>query len=188
MSKLEAILSQEVEAEIQAILSEAKGKAESLKAEAEAKAKALLEGKKRALEAAFQAALRRAESAGELLLSTARAQAKGEVLSELKARVLESLKALPSRPEWPEVVRKLALEALSALGEPEALASHPENLPHLEALARERGLELLPDPTLRLGVRAVGKGGKTQVENALESRLERAWDALSSKVAQALWG
>jgi V/A-type H+/Na+-transporting ATPase subunit E len=46
----------------------------------------------------------------------------------------------------------------------------------------------LPDPALRLGVRAVGQGGKTQVENALESRLERAWDALSSKVAQALWG
>jgi V/A-type H+-transporting ATPase subunit E len=188
MSKLEAILSQEVEAEIQAILSEARAKAEGLKAEAEARAKALLEGKRRALEAAFQAALRRSESAGELLLSTARAQAKGEVLSELKAKALEALKALPHKPEWPEVVRKLALEALSALGEPETLATHPENLPHLEALAQERGLKLLPDPALRLGVRAVGQGGKTQVENALESRLERAWDALSSKVAQALWG
>jgi V/A-type H+-transporting ATPase subunit E len=110
------------------------------------------------------------------------------VLSELKAKALEALKALPHKPEWPEVVRKLALEALSALGEPEALATHPENLPHLEALAQERGLRLLPDPALRLGVRAVGQGGKTQVENALESRLERAWDALSSKVAQALWG
>jgi V/A-type H+-transporting ATPase subunit E len=188
MSKLEAILSQEVEAEIQAILSEARAKAEGLKAEAEARAKALLEGKRRALEAAFQAALRRSESAGELLLSTARAQAKGEVLSELKAKALEALKALPHKPEWPEVVRKLALEALSALGEPEVLATHPENLPHLEALAQERGLKLLPDPALRLGVRAVGRGGKTQVENALESRLERAWDALSSKAAQALWG
>jgi V/A-type H+/Na+-transporting ATPase subunit E len=188
MSKLEAILSQEVEAEIQAILSEARAKAEGLKAEAEARAKALLEGKRRALEAAFQAAIRRSESAGELLLSTARAQAKGEVLSELKAKALEALKALPHKPEWPEVVRKLALEALSALGEPEALATHPENLPHLEALAQERGLKLLPDPALRLGVRAVGQGGKTQVENALESRLERAWDAFSSKVAQALWG
>jgi len=188
MSKLEAILSQEVEAEIQALLAEARAKAEALREEAEAKARTLLEGKKRSLEAAFQAALRRTESAGELLLATARAEAKGEVLAEVKARVFEVLKGLPERPEWPEVVGKLALEALAALPEPEALATHSLNFPHLEALAKERGLELRADPSLLLGVRAIGKGGKAQVENALESRLERAWDALSSKVAQALWG
>ncbi|MEN2982433.1 MAG: V-type ATP synthase subunit E [Thermus sp.] len=188
MSKLEAILSQEVEAEIQGLLGEAKAKAEALRSEAKAKAEALLAGKKRALEAQFQAAIRRAESAGELLLATARTEAKGEVLAQVKAKAREALRALPGKPEWPEVLRKLSEEALAALAEPEALVSHPENLPHLEPLARERGLELRPDPALRLGVRVLGKGGKAQVENALESRLERAWDALSSQVAQALWG
>lgn len=188
MSKLEAILTQEVEAEIRAILAEAKAKAESLHSEARTQAEALLVAKKRALEANFQGALRRAESAGELLLATARAQAKGEVLSQVKAKVRETLGGLPGKPEWPEVLRKLAEEALAALPDSVALASHPENLPHLEPLARERGLELVADPGLRLGVRAVGQGGKTQVENALESRLERAWDALSTRVAQVLWG
>ncbi|WP_167481849.1 V-type ATP synthase subunit E [Thermus caldilimi] len=188
MSKLEAILSQEVEAEIQTVLQEAKAKAETLKSEAKAKAEGLLAAKKRALEASLQAAIRRAESAGELLLATARTEAKGEVLSQVKAKVEEALRALPDSPEWPQVLRKLAEEALLALGEPEALASHPDNLPHLEGLARERGLELRADPALRLGVRAIGKGGRTQVENALLSRLDRAWDALSSKVAQLLWG
>lgn len=188
MSKLEAILSQEVEAEIQAVLGEANAKAEAIKGEARAKAEALLAVKKRALEAGLQAALRRAESAGELLLATARTEAKGEVLAQVKAKVREALGGLPGKPEWPEVLRKLAEEALAALPDSAALASHPENLPHLEPLARERGLELVADPGLRLGVRAVGQGGKTQVENALESRLERAWDALSTRVAQALWG
>lgn len=188
MSKLEAILSQEVEAEIQAVLAEAKAKAESLVSEARAKAEGLLSAKRRALEASLQAALRRAESAGELLLATARTEAKGEVLARVREKVQEALMALPGSPDWPGVLRKLAEEALAALGEPEALASHPENLPHLEGLARERGLELREDPTLRLGVRAMGKGGRTQVENALLSRLERAWDALSSKVAQVVWG
>ncbi len=188
MSKLEAILSQEVEAEIRSLLEEAKARAEGLRKEAEAKAEALLQGRKRALEAQFQAALRRAESAGELLLATARTQAKGEVLQAVKAKAEEALLALPGKPEWPGVLRKLAEEALSALPEPEALVSHPENLPHLEPLAKERGLRLQADPALRLGVRVLGKGGRTQVENALESRLERAWDALSSQVAQVLWG
>ncbi|MCH1928226.1 hypothetical protein L6232_25870, partial [Shewanella sp. C31] len=76
----------------------------------------------------------------------------------------EALWALPGKPEWPGVLQRLAEEALSALAEPVALASHPENLPHLEPLARERGLELVADPGLRHGVRALGKGGKTQVE------------------------
>lgn len=188
MSKLEAILTQEVEGEIQAILGEAEAKAQALKAQAQAKAEALLAAKRRALEAGFQGALRRTESAGELLLATARAEAKGKVLSEVKARAREALRTLPDGPEWPGVLRKLAEEALQALPGAEALVSHPENLPHLEALAQQRNLELLADPGLRLGVRAVGQGGKTQVENALESRLERAWDALSARVAQALWG
>lgn len=188
MSKLEAILSQEVEAEIQAILEGAKAKAEALRSEAKAKAEGVLAAKRRALEASLQAAIRRAESAGELLLSTARTEAKGEVLFQVRAKVEEALRALPDSPEWPQVLRKLSEEALSALGEPEALVSHPENLVHLEAFARERGLELRVDPALRLGVRAIGKGGRTQVENALPSRLERAWDALSSRVAQVLWG
>jgi len=188
MSKLEAILSQEVEAEIQALLGEARAKAEAVVAEARSKAEALLSARKRALEASLQAALRRTESAGELLLATARTEAKGEVLSQVKAKVEEALRALPDSPDWPQVLRKLAEEALAALGEPEALASHPDNLPHLEGLAREQGLELRADPVLRLGVRAIGKGGRTQVENALLSRLERAWDALSSKVAQVVWG
>ncbi|GAA6755673.1 V-type ATP synthase subunit E [Thermus thalpophilus] len=188
MSKLEAILSQEVEAEIRTLLEEAKAKAEALRKEAEAKAEALLAARRRALEAQYQAALRRAESAGELLLATARAEAKGEVLEAVKAKVREALAGLPEKPEWPEVLRKLALEALSALTEPAALASHPDNLAHLEPLARERGLELRADPALPLGVRALGKEGKTQVENTLEGRLERAWDALSAKVAAVLWG
>ncbi|GGM94537.1 V-type ATP synthase subunit E [Thermus composti] len=188
MSKLESILTQEVEAEIRSILEEAKAKAEALKEEAKAKAEALLAAKERALKAQYQAALRRAESAGELLLATRRAEAKGEVLEAVKAKALEVLRALPQKPEWPEVVRKLALEALSALPAPQALASHPENLPHLEALAREKGLSLKEDPALRLGVRVMGGDGKTQVENNLEARLDRAWDTLSSRVAQVLWG
>lgn len=49
MSKLEAILSQEVEAEIQALLQEAEAKAEAVKREAEEKAKALLQARERAL-------------------------------------------------------------------------------------------------------------------------------------------
>ncbi len=188
MSKLEAILSQEVEAEIQALLEAARREGEAALGEAKAKAEALLQARKRALEAALEAAIRRAESAGELLLSKARAEAKGEVLGEVRARVEAALAGLRQDPKWPSVLQKLAEEALEALGEAEALEAHPEDLPHLEGLARARGLALRPNPQLDLGVKAVGRGGKTQAENTLKARLERAWETLAARVAQAMWG
>jgi len=64
----------------------------------------------------------------------------------------------------------------------------PADAPHLEDWARERGLELVPEPEVRLGVRVYSKTGGTYVENTLPGRLERAWEELASKVAQVLWG
>ena len=106
----------------------------------------------------------------------------------LAHQVGESLRRAHRRAKYLAQTHRLLAEALEALPGAKALVANPEDLPHLEALARERGVELQAEPALRLGVRAVGAEGKTQVENSLLARLDRAWDALSSKVAQALWG
>jgi V/A-type H+-transporting ATPase subunit E len=101
MSKLEAILSQEVEAEIRAILEGARKEAEGLLAEARAKAEALVSAREKAVKAAFQAALKRAESAGELLLSTARAQARGRCWTGCGPRWRRPSPPCPKTPAGP---------------------------------------------------------------------------------------
>jgi V/A-type H+-transporting ATPase subunit E len=186
MSKLEMILAQEVEAEIGRLKGEAEAKARALVEEAQAKAKALLEAKERQLKAQLAQGVKRAESAAELLLATARTQAKGEVLAEARRLMEERLLALPKGEAWPEVLRRLAEEAVAALPGAEKVVVNPEDLPHLEAWAREKGLGLEADAGVRLGVRVLS--GRNQVENALLERLDRAWDQVSARLAKALWG
>ena len=65
---------------------------------------------------------------------------------------------------------------------------NPDDKARIKDWAAGRGLELRTDPKLRLGVRIVSRGGKRSVENSLPERLDRAWNALASDVAEQLWG
>jgi len=188
MSKLETILQEEALKEINAILAEAEERAKQIIAEAEKKAEKIKAAALRKLEAEKKAALARAESAAELKVATARMKAKGEVIERVKELALARIEALPKDPSYPEILKKLAEEALKAVAEPEKVAANPEDLVHLEDWARERGLALEPSPEVRLGVRVYQKGGGTYVENTLPGRLERAWEELAAKVAKVLWG
>jgi len=188
VSKLETILQEEAIREINRILAEAEERAKAILAEAEAKAEKIKSAALRKVEAEKKAALARAQSAAELKIATARMKAKGEVIERVKEMAAERLQGLGNDPRYPEILRRLAEEAYEAVDDPGKVAVAPQDAPHLERWASERGLELLVEPELRLGVRVYSKTGGTYVENTLPGRLERAWEELASKVAQVLWG
>jgi V/A-type H+-transporting ATPase subunit E len=187
MSKLEDILQNEVAAEIGAIAAEAEAKAKAIVEAALANAEAIKANKQRQLEAERAAALRRAESAAELLLSQARITARGKVVDGVKAEVTQSLQKLTSQPEFATILQKLADEALQSIGKAEAVLVNPAHASMLSGWAQNKGLLLKTDQTVRDGVRMVAEGGRAFVQNALTERLERAWDALSAKAAEAIW-
>ena len=188
MSKLETILQEEVLAEIQQQMARAEQEAETILAAAREKAESMVAAQKRKLEARKQAELHRAESAAELAVTTARVEAKGEVIATIYRKVQSRLEQLPQSPEYPTMLERLATEAVAAVGEAEAVAVHPDDVPRIKGWAEGRGLAVQADATVRLGVVAVAKGGKTRVANTLTDRLERAWEVLSAKVSQVLWG
>ncbi|RIH83782.1 V-type ATP synthase subunit E [Meiothermus luteus] len=188
MSKLEDILQNEVAAEIEAIAAQAEAKVKAILETAAAQAEALKAARQRVLEAEHAAALRRAESAAELQLNQARIAARGRVVEEVRAQALKALGELAQQPQFADTLKKLAEEALSSVGQAEALVVNPAHADLLAEWARSKGLELRTDPGLKDGVRLVAKGGKAYVQNTLSERLERAWDALSAKAAKAIWG
>ncbi len=188
MSKLEDILRQEVSAEIVAIIAEAEAKARAIVEAAQARAEALQASRQKALEAERQAALRRAESAAELVVNQARIRSRGQIVDQVKAGVQQALAALPSQPDYPAILAKLAEEALRGVDQPQALVVNPADAQHLEGWAKSKGLELKTDPSVRLGVRLISVGGKSYVENTLSERLERGWEALSARAVKAIWG
>ncbi|ADR36918.1 H+transporting two-sector ATPase E subunit [Oceanithermus profundus DSM 14977] len=187
MSKLETILQEEVLAEIQQLMAKAEEEAAAIVAEAKEKAEALVAAQQRKLETRKQAELHRAESAAELAVTTARVEAKGEVIATIYREVQGRLEELPQNPEYPTLLERLAEEAVAAVGEAEAIVVHPDDVPRLKGWAEGKGLAVQADDAVRLGVVAVAKGGKTRVANTLPDRLERAWEVLSAKVSQVLW-
>ncbi len=188
MSRLRDILQEEALAEIQKVLAEADSKAEALVAEARSKASERLEAYRRKIEAELRAATRRAESAAELTLSTARMQARGQSIALVKEKVLSGLEEIAGKPNYGEILRALAEEAMKAVEGPEAVVVHPDDKTKLNVWAIQKKLDLRTDPGLYLGVRIVTHGGQRSVENSLPERLKRAWESVASGVAQRLWG
>ena len=184
MSKLEDILQNEITTEIAAIQGAGEAKAKSIIDAAMEKAEALKASKARLLEAENAAALRRAESAAELMVNQARIAARGKAVDQVKAGVQQAL----SGKLTAEVLTKLANEALKGLDKAETVVVNPAQASMLEAWAKTNGLKLETNPAVKEGVRLVAEGGKSFVQNALGERLERSWDSLSAKAAKAIWG
>jgi len=188
MSRLKEILQQEVRTEIDGILAEADSSAEGLIREAEKKASERVATCRKKTEAKLRAAILLAESMADLTLSTARMQAKSEVIAAVKKKAMAALEETAGRPEYDRVLEELAEEAVKAVERAEALVVHPDDKPKLSSWAKRRGLELRVDPELHLGVRIVAHGGQRIVENSLPERLRRAWETLASGVTRRLWG
>jgi V/A-type H+-transporting ATPase subunit E len=188
MSKLGDILQEEVTEEIRMILAEAESRAAKLVRAAEERASARLQSHQKKMEAEAWAATWRARSAADLAFSTARTQAKGQMIESVHKRVLVSLEKVSKAPLYGHLLQALAEEALNAVEGGEVLIVHPEDEEKISNWAKQRGLELLTDPELRIGVRIVIRHGKRSVENSLGERLERAWNVLASDVARQLWG
>ena len=188
MSKLGDILQEEVLAEIRAIEADAASRAEELVVEAQARVSARLESHQRRLEAEARAAARRAGSAAELALSTARMQAKGEVMESVRKRALAALEGMTGREDYGEILEAFAEEALMAMEKADTVAVHPDDEERISRWASGKGLLLGTEPAIRLGVRMSERDGGRSVENTLPERLDRAWTALASEVAKQLWG
>ncbi len=188
MSKLEDILQNEVAAEIGAVVSATEAQVKTIVEAATQKAEALKANRERQLNVEQAAAVRRAESAAELMLNQARIAARGQAVDQVKSGVMQALQGMAAQSGFAEVLKKLANEALSGLGKAEAVVVNPAHTASLEAWAKEKGLKLISDANVNHGVRLIAEGGQSQIQNVLPERLERAWGVLSAKAAKAIWG
>jgi len=104
MSKLGDILQEEAIAEINSILTEADSRAATLIREAEKQASERVAGFRKRVETEARAAIRRAKSAAELILATARIQARGQAIALVKEKVLTGLEEIAGKPNYGEIL------------------------------------------------------------------------------------
>jgi V/A-type H+-transporting ATPase subunit E len=187
MSKLGDILQEEVLAEIKAVQGKAESRATDLIREAEEKASSWMKSHQKEMQAKALAATRRARSAAELRVSTARMQAKGRMIESVRKQALAALEGIVNRQNYQDILEAFAEEALKTVEGAKSVVVHPQDKETIREWAAEKGLELRTDPAIRLGVKIVDTNGERSVENSLPERLDRAWNTLASEVAKKLW-
>jgi V/A-type H+-transporting ATPase subunit E len=187
MSSLNEILEKEALAEINRILDESDSRAATLIQEAETEAAARLAVQRKKIESATRTAKHRAEGAAELAVSTARIQAKGEMIARVRKKALSAIEELAGKPDYSKILTALADEAIRTVDGAESLVVNPNDSGILNDWAMQKRIEIRTDPALRFGVRLVSSSSKRSVENSLPERLDRSWDMLSARVGQILW-
>jgi V/A-type H+-transporting ATPase subunit E len=187
MSKLDEILKEEALADINRILDESDSRAATLIQEAETEAAARLAVQRKKIESATRNAKHRAEGAAELAVSTARIQAKGEMIALVRKKALSAIEELAGKPDYSKILTALADEAIQTVDAAESLVVNPNDSGILNDWAMQKRIEIRTDPALRFGVRLVSSSSKRSVENSLPERLDRSWDMLSARVGQILW-
>ena len=188
MADLASLLESEAQAEIEAILGEARIKADGIVKAGEGSAKSYLEGKKRALENDLNAAITRAKSGAELEGAALTLQASHGANEQAFTSAMSELKAFTKSAEYEHTLTKLIKEVKTALGSITKLEVNPSDVETAKRAASAAGVDapVTGNPDIETGVRAVAEGGASSVTNTLIGRLSRARDSLLSEVASVL--
>lgn len=188
MADLAKLLESEASAEIEAILAEARSRADGIVKQAEEQAKSILEGKRRALENELSAARVRAKSASDLEGAALKLGASHGASQQAFLSAESELRQFTKTAEYGNVLGKLIKEAATALGGLSQLEVHSTDLEHAKKAVTAAGLtvNVVANDQIETGIRAIGESGTSSVTNTLLGRLARAKDSLLSDVAKVL--
>jgi vacuolar-type H+-ATPase subunit E/Vma4 len=188
MADLATLLESEASAEIEAILGEARQRADGIVKAAEEQAKSVLEGRRRALENALQSTITRAKSSAELESAALKLSANHGASEQAFSSAQAELRAFTKSAEYEKTLQKLIAEVKNALGTVTKLEVNPSDVEVAQRAATAAGLSVPvnANPDIETGVRGFAEGGFSSVTNTLLGRLSRARDSLLSDVAKVL--
>ncbi len=191
MADLSALLEKEASAEIEAILSEARGRASEIVAQAKEEADALVAARERSAAGQREAALVRARSSAQLEAASLKLRAQHQGVQAVYAGARDALRALTEdRDRYAEVFGRLLADALEAVrGSQVASINVAEGDVELARKALAGAgveAEVEASDAVAGGVR-VRTTKNNVVENTLLGRLDAVRDELASEVSALLF-
>ncbi len=190
-SELVSILEKEANAEIEHILTEARGEAERLIAQTNQETQAYLTEQRQRIDAERKAALVKADSAAQVRASALVLQAKDQAIAEVFAAAGAELSRLQQdKTRYGTILRGLIREASGALSGRVTVHASPKDLDLVKQAVKDLKLdaEVKPADDVSGGVRLASSDGRFVVENTLVSRIERARSIVAPDIAAQLWG
>ncbi|THF86581.1 V-type ATP synthase subunit E [Deinococcus sp. KSM4-11] len=182
------ILETEIQGEITRIREDAQAKAAQIVAQAQERARSMVESRTRALATDYAAGLTRARSAADLDANAQRLSASDSLQVQAFKAAEDYLHSATTAPEYPQVLAKLISEGLAALPSAEVIEAASAEHDAVRAALSQLGktLELRANESVKTGVRLVGPGGKSSVQNTLLGRLNASRAELSAQVSRML--
>ena len=182
------ILETEIQGEITRIREDAQAKAASIVSQAQERAQTMTESRGRALSSEHTAGLTRARSAANLDSNAQQLSASDTLQVQAFQAAEQQLRQAVHAPEYPQVLARLIQEGLSALPTAEIIESASSEHDSIRAALSQLGrhMELRANESVKTGVRLLGPGGKTSVQNTLLGRLNSGRAELSAQVSRLL--
>lgn len=191
MANLEALLKREAQAEVDAIISEAKSRASEIVATAKEDASNLRAQRERSAESQHEALIVRGKSAAQLEAASLKLRTQHELVERAFGAAREQIDALiQDKGRYQEVLPKLLDEVLESLTETNiaSVIVHPDDKKLISDALKERGVDAKVETNKAVhgGVR-VKTSTNVMVSNSLTARLEAARDELAADASQALF-
>ena len=182
------ILESEIQGEISSIAQQANTRAAEIVARAQEQAQTLIDSRTRLLANEKAAGLTRAKSAADLDSNAQRLSASDSLQTRAFQEAESQLRVIPQHPEYPQIVVRLLQEAHTALPTAEAIETSSSELEAVRQAAQQLGIhtEVRANDSVVTGVRLVGAGGKTSIQNTLLGRLQAGRETLSAQVSRLL--
>ncbi len=193
---LERAIMEIAQQEAQAILDEARVKADSLQKQAQDKATAesehILEEARQTVEVLLDQARAKAQLEAQML----KLQRREQVMMQTFDKARQQLATIPQRPDYADIVRRLISEAATTMGDEafviqaDAATNRVLDDAFLENLTQQLNVHLELGPQLEEGTGVVltTPDGHRRYDNTLETRLTRVQDNVRTAVFHILAG
>jgi vacuolar-type H+-ATPase subunit E/Vma4 len=193
---LQQAIMEDAAGEAEQVLADAQARAETVRAEAEAQTNAERDMRLQRARQAAEIARGQAAASAQIEAQTLRLKRREQLLERVFADARRQLASAPQWPDYPEVARRLAREAIEMLRADEivvrtdAATSPALGERVLGELAQELGVRLSAGEPLSRGTGVVVEtaDGHRRYDNTLESRLARMQDSLRTPVYRILAG
>lgn len=188
-SELLKLIENEAQAERERILSTARQGAKEIHEKALAQADQMREAQDALTRDEESIAIIKAQSAAQLEASALILSAKDRIVSDIFAEAAQKLNSFSGAP-LKKALKSLMVEACSQFGPGMVVTVRKEDLALAQQISKELKLDarLEADPSVKDGVIVSNPDKTAMVLNRFADRMTRAKPALTSSLAQILWG
>lgn len=180
-------LEEDARRERNSLLRDAEAEAGTIRSEALLELKRLKEADLLKLKVSLSAEIARATNDARAYSNGIISDARNAAIARVREKVEDEFKRLPLRDDYPEILRKLFMEALDSIGEVKTVVFVPErDLPIF------RKMDILKDRDVRpvnmdSGVMVTSEDGRVKITNTIRTRLAKAMPELNVGIRRVLW-